>query len=148
MYLRLVFLWLIIFGLTACGGGTPGNNSKFTVLSISPDKNASIFSVKGPIEVHFSKDLPQTLPADSIWLEDPSENHISGTWTVTGSTATFTPSAPLSYNTLYVVKVSRDVASSANDTLPQNFSYTFTTEAVKDTTAPQITATFTTYKVL
>ena len=142
MRLKVVFLLLTIIGLSACGGGETGNDQDFTVLSVIPANNATDVSVETNIEVEFSHDLQeQTITTDSVWLEDPNAIPVIGSLEINGTSVTFQPESALSYNTLYTARISRDVASAANGSLPSNFSYAFTTEALLDTKAPSVQTT-------
>jgi hypothetical protein len=67
---------------------------------------------------------------------------VAGTVTLSGTTATFNPSAPLANSTTYTATVTTGVTDLANNALsPGNKVWTFTTGAAADATPPTVTAT-------
>ena len=63
--MNIVFLLLMLVGLTACGGGTESSNDEFSVIGISPENNSTNVKVDSKIDVNFSPELN----VDTINLE-------------------------------------------------------------------------------
>jgi len=66
---------------------------------------------------------------------------ISGSVNVSGNTATFAPSAPLSPSTQYTATIDAGVTDAAGNALGADFSWQFTTAAAPDTIPPTVSAT-------
>ena len=73
-------------------------------------------------------------------VNDGSSN-ISGTVSYVGTTATFTPSASLSYSTPYTATITTGVRDSAGNAMAGNFTWSFTTGSAPDTTPPAVSST-------
>ena len=107
------------------------------VLSVSPAQNATSVAVNNGLMVTFSETInPATLTSSTFTLKRGTTT-VAGTVTGTGSTATFTPSAVLTSNTVYTASISTGVKDAAGNALASNYSWNFTT-AVADGTAPTI----------
>jgi hypothetical protein len=64
---------------------------------------------------------------------------VPGVVTYTGTTATFTPSSVLAGNTVYTGAITTGAKDAAGNALAANYSWSFTTAAPSDITAPAIT---------
>jgi hypothetical protein len=96
-----------------------------TVTSTNPTKNQTGVAVNGSISATFSETVaPATITTSSFTV-----GGVTGTVSVTGNIATFTPSANLAYNTSYTATVTTTVTDIAQNHLAANYTWTFTTAA-------------------
>jgi hypothetical protein len=123
--------------------------SKFTVestppsvLSISPPDGSINISTSPTIQVAFSEPMDQaTINSATITLKNTATNalvtttvvYIAGT-----SSATITPSGPLSNATNYTITVTTGVKDVAGNAMAAPVTAKFTTIPIPDTTAPTI----------
>jgi hypothetical protein len=93
-----------------------------------------------PIATTISVDFSEPMARGSVMLTvTPAVTLGTGVWNGNGTSVAFTPSAPLAVSTMYSVTVAAtDVAGNA---LSGKSSFSFTTEAAPDTTAPTIVST-------
>ncbi|MFL5300930.1 MAG: Ig-like domain-containing protein [Anaeromyxobacteraceae bacterium] len=87
---------------------------------------------------------PVTINAATFTLTGPGTTPIAGTVTYIGTTATFAPAALLAPNTLVTVTVHGGVAGAkdlAGNALVADHTWSFTTGATPDVTAPTVTST-------
>ncbi|MCF6147408.1 MAG: hypothetical protein E3K37_01995 [Candidatus Kuenenia sp.] len=102
-----------------------------SVTSVSPSNGASGVSVTTSVTATFSLTMNgSTLTTDTFFLSGSSGN-VSGIVSTNGSTATFTPSENLDYNTTYqaTITTGAQAANYAGTTLSSNYSWSFTTES-------------------
>ena len=108
------------------------------VTTIIPAKLATCVAVNTPITVTFSEAMDCLTITNSCFFlvqgipagKDP--DHITGTITCVGTTATFTPAADLLSNTIYTVTITC-ARSAAGSPMPNDFTWTFTTQAASCT---------------
>lgn len=113
-----------------------------TVTSTDPNSNASGVPINQKVNATFSEGIdPTTLTTASFKLAGPGATLVAGTVTYVGQTATFSPAAALANSTAYTGTVTTAVKDLAGNPLAANYSWTFTTGAAADTTAPTVTAT-------
>ncbi|MFZ3089202.1 MAG: Ig-like domain-containing protein, partial [Nitrospirota bacterium] len=72
------------------------------------------------------------------FIVNDGSNNISGTVSYVGTTATFTPSAPLSYSTPYTATITTGIKDAAGNPITSNYSWSFTTGTAPDTTPPTV----------
>ena len=74
---------------------------------------------------------PATINATTFTLAGPGTTPVTGTvaYVAAGSTATFTPSAPLAYNTVYIATITTGAENLGGTPLAQNYVWSFTTGA-------------------
>ena len=112
-----------------------------TVTLIGPGNNATNVLINTVIKATFSEAL------NSTTIQSPATAFTVGgvagsvAYDAATNTATFTPSAPLLYSTVYSAAVSTGVKDLAGNALAGNYSWSFTTTAAPDTTPPATTAT-------
>jgi len=180
-----------VFGVLGCvviaalAGGCFRTSSP-TVISTSPEANATNVSVQNTITATFSEAMkPETVTADTFTLSRGA-TPVAGTVSYSGNTAIFNPSSNLLPNTLYTATLRADVEAvakianrheeteptippgvqeprrhrgfvgplflglfiaghgsgfSVDNTLSQDFVWTFTTGSATDTTAPVVSST-------
>lgn len=111
-----------------------------TIVSITPANSATNVSINTVLSVKFSEAVDQnTLPVETTFLKTAAGVYITGvgSYDSATNTGTFTPLAPLAYNTTYTGTFSglKDVAG---NTMTSSVTFTFTTAAapVVDSTPP------------
>ena len=112
-----------------------------TVSTTSPAKAAGSVSTNSSVSATFSEPMTNsTLNTASFTLvTTPGGAAVTGTVSVSGNTATFTPSAALATSTQYTATVAAGVTDTAGNPLAADFTWSFTTAA-----APASGANFTT----
>ena len=101
-----------------------------TVTSTNPVNGATNIPANQILSATFSKAMnPATLTASTFTLAVSGGSSVGGTitYTTAGSIATFTPSAPLAYNTQYVATITTGATDSTGDPLAANYVWSFTT---------------------
>jgi hypothetical protein len=104
-----------------------------TVISTVPANLAVNVPINQALSATFSVAMtPATINATTFTLTGPGTMPVTGvvTYVAAGSTATFTPSAPLAYNTVYTATITTGAQNLSNTPLAQNYVWTFTTGAV------------------
>jgi len=108
-----------------------------TVLSTTPANGATGVAVNTSITATFSENVN----ASTITTPTFIVGGHSGTTTYSGTTATFTPSSNLLYNTIYTATITTGVRDSAGIAMASDYTWSFTTGAGPDTTAPTVLST-------
>ena len=131
----------VVFSETLGSDTTPP-----TVNSISPAANAVNVSTGTTVTAVFSEAMdPATINAGTFVLKNPGGGLVAATvgYNATLRTATLTPGAALAASTVYTATVkggSSGVKDTAGNPLSSDYSWTFTTGAVADTTPPTVTS--------
>lgn len=100
--------------------------TQLQVVFTSPAPSAGGVNVHAVIVAGFNKTIdPQTIGSTTFYVNGP-EGMLSGSWTASGATATFTPAVPLSYNATYLVTVA-GVKDDFGNQLQGSYTWTFTT---------------------
>jgi hypothetical protein len=129
------------FSITVSGGGTDTNpfvltinaagaqdNVAPTVVSTVPDNNSTGLQVTAVSATFSEAILPSSVTTSSFTLRSATDN-VTGTVSVNGAVATFTPTAALADNTTYTATLTTaitDIAPAANH-LAANYAWSFTT---------------------
>ncbi len=134
--------------LLGCGGASTGDitppvvvdSTAPTVSAVTPSSNAVDVAVSAVITVTFSEPVnPVTVTTSTLSVTaGVGAAPIAGTVAATGSTATFTPSAPLSAGTSYTVTITTAVKDLAGNALTAPYVSAFRTVAPPDVIAPTI----------
>jgi hypothetical protein len=113
------------------------------VSAWSPLVFATGVALNTSVSVTFSEPMNNaTLNTASLTLQPQAGGAaVTGTVTVSGNTATFTPTASLAGNTLYRAMVSPAATDAAGNPLAENYNSLFTTGAAPDTTPPTVSST-------
>jgi hypothetical protein len=112
-----------------------------TVASTTPAAGASSVSPTTTVTVQFSEPVaPSTVTGSTVFLKK-GVVPVAGTVSVNGSTAVFTPAAPLESATAYKATVTTGITDLAGNALAMDFTFGFTTAASADTTPPSVTLT-------
>ena len=115
-----------------------------TVISTVPANDAAGVALNQGLSATFSDAMNgTTLSAATFTVTAPGGVAVAGTvgYTVTGSVATFTPTAAFAPLTTYVATITTGAEDLAGTALAANYVWTFTTGAAPDTTRPTVIAT-------
>jgi YVTN family beta-propeller protein len=116
-------------GSSSGGSGSGTDTTAPTVISTSPATNATGVDVNTTINVTFSETMnPLTVNKFNFTLSQGA-NSVSGTVTYSGTTATFTPSANLAYETTYAATITAGVKDLAGTAMALNYTWTFSTSS-------------------
>jgi len=121
--------------LVGSGGGGGGDTpAALTVISTSPTNGATGVAVSATVSATFSENLSNT---PTLTVTPNGGAAVAGAVARSGSTATFTPAAPLAFSTTYTASVSGGTGASGG-TQSGATTWTFTT-AVDPNSPPSIT---------
>ena len=107
-----------------------------TVLSVVPVNAVTTAATTTKVTVTFSEAMNATTVSSASFTLKQGSTAVAGTVSYTGTTATFSPTAALAANTLYNATVTTAVKDVAGNALAANYTWSFTTAAVADVTAP------------
>lgn len=138
----------IIALLNGCGTGGGGTNgttgnqggttdtTRPTVSQTSPANGATGVAINSAVSLTFSEAVdPSSVTSSTFQVAG-----VSGTVSLNGTTATFTPSSNLSNNTTYNVTLTTGIKDAAGNTMAANYTCSFTTGAQTDTTPPTVSS--------
>jgi ice-binding like protein/Big-like domain-containing protein len=114
------------------------------VTSTNPADLGMAVSTNQKVAATFNEGMDSsTLTAATFTLTGPGATSVSGTvaYSTIGATATFTPSSALAVNTMYTATIASGVQDLANNPLASAFTWSFTTGATPDSTAPTVSST-------
>jgi hypothetical protein len=113
-----------------------------SVTAIYPDNGDIDIPLNSKISATFNSAMVATeIGTATFTLSQTGGAAIAGTVTYVGLIALFLPAADLAANTSYSATVNAGIRSVAGSTLAENFTWTFTTGAVLDNTAPSVVST-------
>lgn len=115
-----------------------------TVIATVPMNQATNVPIKQAVLATFSEAMnASTIDAANFTLAGPGATPVAGTVTYTpsGSVATFTPTAPLAYSTVYTATITTGVVGLTGAPLASNYVWTFTTAAAPIVIVPRVTST-------
>ncbi len=122
------------------GGTLVPDTTPPTVQSTSPTNSATNVSTTPIISATFSESIsPSTVNTGTFTLFEGATN-VAGVVSLSGTTATFSPSSALLYGTTYTATITTGVTDLAGNPLAVNYSWTFTTTAAPDTTPPIVSS--------
>ena len=99
-----------------------------TVVSTVPSNGSVGVAESSTVRATFSVPMDATtINTTTFKVTGPGATAISGAVTYAGSTATFTPAAPLAGSTLYTATITTGAKDPTGDALAANFVFTFTT---------------------
>ncbi len=113
-----------------------------TVVSIFPASGATHVPVSVGVSVVFNEPMDSTTLNTSSFLVSSGTVPVAGTVAVSTDrqTATFTPSAPLAYDSVLTATLRSSVRDLAGNLLGSDTTWTFSTPVAPDTTPPSIIA--------
>jgi hypothetical protein len=120
---------LLFVGMTGCGKETVSYPFPPVATAITPTPGAINVPINVVIAAGFSESMnPASVTSSTFTVVGPT-GAVAGvvTYSATGSLATFTPSAPLAYNTLYTATITTGVANTLGIEPAANYIWTFTT---------------------
>jgi len=110
---------------------TPASDAPPTVSGTTPQNAALGVAVASIVSATFSEPMDvTTLNGASFTVTATGSAPIDGLVTVSGNTATFTPSAKLSANTQYVATISTAATDTMGHPLAANYTWSFETATV------------------
>ncbi|MDT8446622.1 MAG: Ig-like domain-containing protein [bacterium] len=109
-----------------------------TVSLISPANKATAVAINTGISASFDAALDPTSVSATTFTLKASDTAVSGTVNYSGLTAVLQPSSNLMANTSYTASLSTDVLDTAGNALAEAYSWSFTTGATADSTAPTV----------
>jgi len=115
-----------------------------TVSFTAPLNGQTAVPVNRIIHVGFSEAMdPSTITTTNFKVTGPGVTPVSGTVAAVGTSATFTPSTPLAFSTIYTATITAGVKDLAvpGNALANNYVWSFTTGAAPDNTAPTVSFT-------
>ena len=131
------FVWTF----TTAASVVPPDTTAPTVNFTIPANAATGVPINQAVSAIFSKPMdPSTISTTSFTLTQGG-NSIPGAVTYIGTSAVFTPTAHLSFNTTYTATITTGAKDLEGNALTSNYAWNFTTGAVLDTTAPTVTFT-------
>jgi len=113
---------------TSSDNNSAADTTQPSVISISPTDNSSSIAVDSAIIVVFSESVSSaTLSSSTFKLLDNSSNSVSGSFSLSGSIVTFTPTDNLSHFRDYSISLTTGIQDSAGNTLSSAKSSSFET---------------------
>ena len=132
---------VLLIVLTGCNKKDVITGVRPDVISTDPINEAKSTAINSKITATFSVDMdPSTITIATFGLQQGT-TAVSGVVVYTGTTATFTPAANLTANTLYTVTISTGVRDINGLSLAKRYVSTFTTGGVSDIVPPTVTLT-------
>jgi Bacterial Ig-like domain len=119
----------------------PPDETAPTVVSVLPFSGATDASLSTPVKATFSEVPAPASVSTSTFRLNAGATVVAGTVTLSGTIATFTPSVPLSYGTLYTARVTTGITDPAGNHLASDFIWTFTTLPAPDLIRPSVAST-------
>ena len=113
------------------------------MVAVVPGNGTTGVPFNQAVTATFSEALdPTTINNTTFTLTSPGGGSVAGlvTYVVTGSIATFTPSADLAPLTTYMATITTGTRDLAGNALVSNYVWSFTTGAAPDTTPPTVVA--------
>jgi hypothetical protein len=109
-----------------------------TISSVLPANNAVSVLTGAKATATFSEPMnPATITASTFTLKQGTTS-VPGTVSYTGTTATFTPAAPLTGNLVYTGTITTGAKDIAGNALAAQYVWSFKTATVIDVTAPTV----------
>ncbi len=149
----LFSLSIFVFGSMGCvqGNGNSGipflayldfgnklNSNSFNVFQISPGPNVTGVSLNTSIQIGFNQKLDSSsIQSQSVQLTQ-GNSVITGSLTSTEKTLLFNPTSALAASKVYTVRVSKAIKSEEGSSLSEDYVWNFTTGAVVDAIAPDL----------
>lgn len=136
--LRTLSATVIALVLAACSGATPPTGASISVVAYAPADGATDVDVDTIISATFDTAIDPTTVDGSVLVSGP-DGPVAGVLDLVdaGTTATFTPSAPLAPATTYTVAVSGTLTGTDGAALSGSVSWTFTTAAAEPEPDPE-----------
>jgi hypothetical protein len=111
------------------------------VTLTNPSNNQAAVPVNTSVSATFSEPVDPLTVTTTTFLVRQGSTSIPGTVKLNGTTATFTPSAPLTSNTGYTATITVGVKDIAGNAMAADSTWSFTTKDAPDTTPPMVSST-------
>ncbi len=135
----IIAMLLIVFIAGCKKDDDPGIRP--TVISTDPISSATNRAVNSMITATFSVAMDPASISNSTFTLQKAGTPVAGTTTYAGTTASFSPTADLSANTLYTATISKDAKNKDGKSMLKDYTWTFTTSAKSDLILPTVTLT-------
>ncbi|MBM9500133.1 Ig-like domain-containing protein [Leptospira sp. 201903071] len=116
----------------------PGGDAVFGVSQITPGSDVTGAPLNTSIQVGFNQEIDPSSISNSSFRLTQGSTPITGTITTTSKSAMITPSNLLASSTVYTVTLSKGILASDGSTLPEDYSWNFTTASTVDAVAPVV----------
>src|SRR3990172_6665378 len=123
--------------------GSSPDNAPPQVASTSPSNGATGVAINSVIIATFSEAMDTSTISTSTFTVSKGGSNISGAVSYSGTTATFTPSAALDFDTIYTATITTGVKDLAGNAINSNSTWSFTTTSLPSTPEPPPTEEFT-----
>src|SRR5439155_16950229 len=128
------------FSWTFTTGATPHSTRPTVNATVPPNADTGV-AINHTITAAFSEAMdPLTVNSTTFTLKQGT-TAVAGTVSYAGVTATFTPASALASLTTYTARITTGVRDLAGNALATDFSWSFTTGAIPDTTPPTVSST-------
>ncbi len=126
--MRLSSIMIILFlALTGCKAIDEFMNMQpLEIESYSPSGKKVLYSSVTDIRITFSAEMNKSR-AEGSFSMTKNGSLISGNFSWDGSTLIFTPSMAIENNSIYLIEMSTDAEDTYGNSLPEKFTYTFST---------------------
>lgn len=121
--------------------GTSTDDTAPVVSATSPASGATGVAYNGAIAATFSEVVSASTITEATFILSDGVGNIDGTVTSAGATATFTPLTNLALNTTYTATITTGAKDLAGNGMASDYTWSFTTGASADTTAPVVSST-------
>lgn len=136
--LSILALPAIVF-MAGCNEKDDDTGIRPKVISTTPITNSTNQAVNTHVTATFSVDMDPASINNSTFTLKKDGSGVAGIASYSGTTASFTPTADLSPNTLYTANVTTAVKSTSGIGLVKDYTWTFTTNAKSDLVVPTVT---------
>ncbi len=142
---NLLLFYILIFSTILiqcqCGDGPtepPKDTTRPTIISTTPNQNATNISVSDSVIIVFSEKLQST----SVSNSSITVTNQTPTVTLVDTLIVIKFPAPLNYSTSYTVSIASTISDLAGNTLATDTNITFTTEVDPATLPPTVVSTY------
>ncbi|MGC2671529.1 MAG: Ig-like domain-containing protein [Candidatus Acidiferrum sp.] len=128
---KVSLLAFVLVALAAgCGREQASSPLSPTVTATLPANGATGVLLNSSVSATFNSVMaPATINATTFTLTAPGGTAVAGAVTYSGTTATFTPAAPLAANSVYIGTITTGATDPGGNALAANYVWTFTTGA-------------------
>ena len=144
-FLFASFMTVLLAGfIIGCAPPVTLDTTAPTIVSVVPVNAATSAALEGNLTATFSEAMDTaTISATTFTLAGPGTTAVAGVVSLSddGLTATFNPSGTLVGSTLFTATVTTAAKDIAGNGLASDHTWTFTTGATPDTTAPTVSST-------
>ncbi|HEY3488655.1 MAG TPA: choice-of-anchor D domain-containing protein [Candidatus Deferrimicrobiaceae bacterium] len=121
-------------GVSVSGTGVTQTNTPPSVVSVMPASNAVNVSPNASVSAVFSETMNASSISTSTFTLSANGSPVAGTVAYSGTTATFTPAAPLAAGTVHTATVTTGAQDLGGAGIASNYAWSFTTLSAVDNT--------------